>query len=145
MNTEGGRIANLLTASRACMVAESLAKARAFASGKAYCGLKQAPVLQPAAAYPSMLLTKTVDNCYSSTQTVEGCVPESIRIGRVQQKTLDLSTDPLDPTTRFSAYARNFPAPCPPIPASYARAGEPVLQGKNCALPNKPGNPVLPG
>jgi hypothetical protein len=144
MNTEGGRIANLLSASRACMVAESLAKARAFSSGKACCGLKQG-VLQPAPAYPSMLLTATVDNCYSSVQTVEGCVPESIRIARVQQKTLDLSINPLDPTRRFSAYARNFPEPCPALPASYARAGEPVLQGKNCPLPNKPDNPVLPG
>jgi hypothetical protein len=145
MNTEGGRIANLLSASRCCMAAESLAKAQAFASGKAYCGLSQPPIQKPPPAYPSMLLTAQVANCYSRYQTVEGCVPESIRIGRVQQRTLDLSIDPLDPTTRFSAYARNFPEPCPPIPASYARAGEPVLQGKNCALPNKPDNPVLPG
>jgi hypothetical protein len=127
------------------MAAESLAKAQAFSSGKACCGLTQQPVLQPPPAYPSMLLAAQVTNCYSRYQTVEGCVPESIKIGRVEQRTLDLATNPLDPTTRFSAYARNFPEPCPPIPASYARAGEPVLQGKNCALPNKPDNPVLPG
>jgi hypothetical protein len=127
------------------MVAESLAKARAFSSGKAYCGLKQKAVLEPAPTYPSMLLTATVDNCYSSIQTVEGCVPESIKLQRLQQRTLDFSRNPLDPTRRFSAYERNFPEPCPALPASYARAGEPVLQGKNCALPNKPDNPVLPG
>ena len=147
MNTEGGRISNILSDSRRCAAAEALAKARALGSRRAcgtLCGFKPA-VLQPAPALPSMLLATQVDNCYSSYQSLGGCVPESIRIARVQQKTLDESTNPLDPTKRFSAYERFFPEPCPALPPWYATAGEPILQGKNCALPNKPGNPVLPG
>ena len=144
-NTEGGRIANILANSRACMAAEALAKARAFASGKA-CGALC--TIQPVAGQlvppPSILLNSQL-NCYNKYQSLEGCVPESVRIARIQQKTIDLSADVKDPGARFAAYARNFPAPCPPIPPLYINAGQPILQGKRCGLPNKPGNPVLPG
>ena len=58
---------------------------------------------------------------------------------------IDESTNPYDPDARFSVYARRFFAPCPPDPAWYKNAGEPILQGKNCPLPNSPLNPVLPG
>ena len=70
---------------------------------------------------------------------------ESIRIARLEQKVFDASTDPTNPDTRFSLYRRPFIEICPPIPQFYYTAGQPVLQGKNCALPNKPDNPVLPG
>ncbi|NBV77017.1 hypothetical protein EBR66_02570 [bacterium] len=142
--TEGGRIANLLTNTRACMAAEALAKARALGSGKAcgaLCGVSQAG---PQVPVPSMLLNATVKNCFNTYQSLEGCVPESIRIARLQQRTLDMSIDATNPGARFSEYARNFPAPCPPIPALYINAGQPILQGSSCGLPNKPGNPVLP-
>ena len=142
MNTEGGRISNILSATRRCAAAEALAKAQALGKG---CGSLCGATPAAKAQIPSMLLSATVTNCYSRYQTLEGCVPESIRIARLQQRALDLSTDPTNPSARFSAYTRFFPEPCPAIPASYARAGEPVLQGKNCALPNKPDNPVLPG
>jgi len=147
MNTEGGRIANLLITTRQCMAAEALAKARALGSGKACGALCGAPqgILGPDTPIPSMLLAATVQNCYSEFQTLEGCVPESVRIARVQQQVLDKSKDSTNPDTRFAAYARVFPAPCPPLPAWYATAGEPILQGKNCPLPNKSDNPVLPG
>jgi len=126
------------------MAAEALAKARALGSGKACGALCVTPRARAAdTPLPSMLLLANA-NCYGY-QTLQGCVPESIRIARVQQKTLDGSTDATNPTARFSAYARNFPEPCPPIPPWYANAGQPILQGKNCALPNKPDNPVLPG
>jgi len=144
--TEGARIAHILSNSRECMAAEALAKARALASGNAcgsLCGITQ--VARPLVPVPSILLNAQVNSCYTKYQSLEGCVPESIRIARVQQQTIDLSTDPTNPDTRFSQYARNFPAPCPPDPAWYATAGEPKLQGKVCALPNKPDNPVLPG
>jgi hypothetical protein len=144
-NTESGRISNLLSATRQCAAAEALAKARALGKG---CGAlcdAQPTVRRPQTQIPSMLLSATVTNCYSDYQTLEGCVPESIRIARLQQRNLDLSIDSANVATRFSQYARFFPEPCPAIPASYARAGEPVLQGKNCPLPNKPDNPVLPG
>lgn len=71
--------------------------------------------------------------------------PASVQTTSIQQRTLDLSTDFTNPYTRFSMYRRPFIPVCPPIPQSYLRAGEPVLQGKRCALPNKPDNPVLPG
>ena len=143
-DTEGGRIAKVIAESRRCMAAESLAKARALASGKAcgaLCGISQNVVVP----LPSMALQTTVKNCYNKYQSLEGCVPESVRIARIEQKTIDASYDANNPNARFTAYSRFFPAPCPPIPAWYAHAGEPVLQGKVCALPNKPNNPVLPG
>ena len=146
-DTEGGRIAQILSESRRCMAAESLAKARAFASGKAcgaLCGVKQINE-QPPVPLPSMALQTKVANCYNKYQSLEGCVPESVRIARIEQKTIDASTDPNNLAARFSAYERFFPTPCPPLPAWYATAGEPILQGKACALPNKPDNPVLPG
>jgi hypothetical protein len=146
MATEGARIAQILTNSRECMAAQALAKARALGSGKAcgaLCGVTQNA--SPLTPIPSMLLDARVNACYSKYQSLEGCVPESIRIARIQQKTIDMSTDPTNPDARFSEYVRNFPAPCPPDPAWYATAGEPKLQGKNCPLPNKPDNPVLPG
>jgi hypothetical protein len=147
MNTEGGRISNLLSETRRCMAAEALAKAQALGSGGAcgaLCGITT-PVKRQDTPLPSMALSATVTNCYSKYQSLEGCVPESTRIARLQQRTIDADKDPLNPATRFSLYARFFPEPCPPIPPWYATAGEPVLQGKNCPLPNKPDNPVLPG
>jgi hypothetical protein len=128
------------------MAAESLAKARALSGGAACGALCGAPRIKgPDTPLPSMRLNAQVANCYSSYQSLEGCVPESVRIARVQQKTLDKSTDPTNLATRFSAYARFFPPACPPVPEWYTNAGDPILQGKICALPNKPGNPVLPG
>ena len=144
MNTEGGRIANLITSTRQCMAAEALAKARALGSGKA-CGALCGLPVGANVPLPSMVLDATVKICYSRYQTLEGCVPESVRIAAIQQRTLEESVNPLDPAARFSEFVRNFPAPCPPDPAWYANAGEPVLQLKNCPLPNKPDNPVLPG
>lgn len=146
MSTEGSRMANLLASSRECMAAEALAKARALGSRGAcgaLCGVSQGN-RGPDPPIPSMLLSATVTNCYSSYQTLEGCVPESIRLARMVQRTIDNSTNPFDPDARFSVYARKFIAPCPPDPAWYKNAGEPILQGTNCPLPNNPSNPVLP-
>ena len=141
-DTEGGKMANILFESRRCMAAEALAKARAFSSiGRPVC--KVTKNLQPAVALPSMLLEANVGcNKYKGPTT---CVPESIRIANIQQKTIEASIDSTNPDARFAQYARFFPAACPPIPASYINGGEPILQGKRCALPNKPDNPVLPG
>jgi hypothetical protein len=140
-DTEGGKMANILFESRRCMAAEALAKARAFSSiGRPVC--KVTKNLQPAPALPSMLLEAKSCNKYQGPTT---CVPESIRIANIQQKTIEASKDSTNPNARFAQYVRNFPVPCPPIPAFYINAGEPILQGKRCALPNKPDNPVLPG
>lgn len=140
-DTEGGKIANILSESRRCMASEALAKARAFASiGRPEC--KVTRNLKPAPALPSMLLASKGCNLYQGPTT---CVPESIRIANIQQETIDASRQPTNIATRFAQYVRNFPPACPPIPAFYINAGEPILQGKRCALPNKPDNPVLPG
>lgn len=72
-------------------------------------------------------------------------VSQSVWTARLQQRTLDLSVDPSNPDARFAAYRRPFIEICPAIPQSYYTAGEPVMQGLRCGLPNKPDNPVLPG
>lgn len=141
MNTESGRVANLLSKSRCCMAAEALAKARSL-KGCGPCKLPDSTINKPVPSESSVLASKT--GCFFY-QGPESGVPESVRIARTAQRTLDLSLDPNDPLARFSQFRRPFIQICPPIPQSYFRAGEPVLQGKNCALPNKPDNPVLPG
>jgi hypothetical protein len=144
MDTEGGRIANVVASAKACMAAQALAKARAFRGGPCgkICALPDSTINKPVPQ--SSVLVDAAAGCYLH-QGPETGVPESVRIARTQQRTLDLSRDPTDPSARFSAYRRPFIQICPPIPQWYYTAGEPVLQGKNCALPNKPDNPVLPG
>jgi len=139
MNTEGGRIANLLSNSRCSMAAEALAKARSL--NKKGCGC--APPSQAVQTKTESALLAS-QNCFFH-QGPESGVPESVRIARMAQRTIDLSFDPKDPLARFSQFRRPFIEICPPIPTWYYHAGEPILQGKNCALPNKSDNPVLPG
>jgi hypothetical protein len=144
MDTEGGRVARVLANARSCMAATALAKARAMRGSPCgnSCALPDSTINKPV-PQSSVALDRAA-SCYFYESQETG-VPESVRIARTQQRTLDLSRDPTDPFSRFSAYRRPFIQICPPIPQSYYRAGEPVLQGKNCPLPNKPGNPVLPG
>ena len=144
MNTEGGRIALVLANSKACMAEEALAKARALAQrGCGSCTLIDSTVNKPV-PLESDVLNRKASNCFLY-QSPESGVPESVRVARMEQKTIDLSRDPNDPFARFSQFRRPFVQICPPIPEWYYTAGQPVLQGKSCPLPNKPGNPVLPG
>lgn len=153
MNTEGGRIANVLAAAQACAAAEALARARAL-RGASSCGPACGqPTSQIEVPSESSVLTRRVTRLLScGVQTVEGCVPESLRIARV-----NACAAAAVPANRF------VPEPCPPVvyntvvvnaageviglPALGPNvSGNPaVLQGKNCPLPNKPENPVLPG
>jgi hypothetical protein len=113
-------------------------------SGSAFIG---STVNRPVPQSSSKLQSDTIA-CELRGNTVKGLetgVPQSVWIARLQQRTLDLSTDPSNPDSRFSVYRRPFIQICPAIPQSYLNAGEPVLQGKACGLPNKPDNPVLPG
>ena len=144
MDTEGGRIANVLARSRACMAATALAKARSLRGSPCskICAPKDSTINKPVPQ--SSVALDAAAGCYFY-QGPESGVPESVRIARAQQRTIDLSRDPNDPLARFSAYRRPFIQICPPIPQWYYTAGEPVLQGKRCPLPNKPDNPVLPG
>lgn len=158
MNTEGGRIASVLASAQACAAAEALARARALRVGASPCaggpcggGTPSATAQVPS---ESSILDRRVTRLLScGVQTIEGCVPESVRIARQNACVLDAGTPP----NRF------IPPPCPPavyntvvvdsagqvigIPSlGPNQSGNPaVLQGRNCPLPNKPDNPVLPG
>jgi len=123
------------------MAAEALAKARALGKRCATCKIPDSTVNKPVPTESAVLASH---NCFFY-QGPESGVPESVRTARAAQRTIDLSFDPNDPLARFAQFRRPFIQICPPIPQSYYRAGEPILQGKNCALPNKPDNPVLPG
>jgi hypothetical protein len=145
MNTERGRISNLLSRTRECMAGEALAKARALKGNPCggSCTLLDSTINKPVPT-PSAVLDAKLSNCFLY-QSPESGVPESVRLARVEQRTLELSRDPNDPLARFSQFRRPFIEICPPIPQWYYTAGEPKLQLKNCALPNTPDNPVLPG
>jgi hypothetical protein len=85
------------------------------------------------------LLQQKIANCAAvGFVSPYECVPESIRLLREERKTLDTFA-------ALGQFPKVFPAPCPPLPQFYTNAGQPVLQGRNCPLPNKPDNPVLPG
>lgn len=124
-------MANLLSNSRACMAATALAKAQAF-RGRGGCAgsctLIDSTVNSPVPPV-SNVLAATVKDCYYKYQSPEGCVPDSVRVARLQQRSIDLSRDPNDPSARFSEFRRPFIQICPPIPQWYYTAGEPVLQG----------------
>ncbi len=70
-------------------------------------------------------------------------VPESTRIAALIQNVVYESTNPMNPNTRFSQYARFFPAPCPPPDTQLINASQPKPSTR-CQLDNKPVNPILP-
>lgn len=170
MRSERSRLANMMAASRAnessrlaalireqneCKVAAIVARGGALRkndcapcekldlSGGFIGNTINSPVPQSSSRLQSNLIACKLRG--NMVMGVETGVPQSVWTARLQQRTLDLSTDPSDPDARFSAYRRPFIQICPAIPQSYLRAGEPVLQGKVCPLLNKPDNPVLPG
>jgi hypothetical protein len=144
MNTESGRVSNILSNARCSMAAAALAKARLMTPTR-YCGPCGSENKNiPSVNLPSMTLSAQATNCVSYQAAASG-VPSSVRTAQIEERTIYLSFDPSDPVTRFSEFRRPFIEVCPPIPQWYYTAGEPVLQGKNCPLPNKPDNPVLPG
>jgi hypothetical protein len=138
-DTERGRIARLLQSTEAEARTNAVAKARLFytppCSGSRTQGIPTVPS-------ESVLLKSK--QCKPLIR--QGCISESARIAQVQQCTLDQSTNPLNPETRFSEFRGPFvPTVCPPIPLEYLNANVPKLQLKRCPLPNKAENPVLPG
>jgi hypothetical protein len=145
MATEGARIAAVIRENKSCRAAEALAKARALYGNGAHCkGGCEPQVIQlggDAREVPqesSRLDAKMATCSRIGYISPFECVPESIRIARVERQTQE-------EYARLGPYVRVFPAPCPPDPEWYKNAGEPILQGRNCPLPNKPYNPVLPG
>ena len=118
------------------------AAARAAAVGQKRCC--DGPTVTSVAATESEALNGALKNCEFYTSPYPGTVASSTNLQQIQAKTIIASRDPTDPLTRFSAYVRFFPEPCPPIPSFYATAGEPHMQDKGCGLPNLPGNITLP-
>ena len=137
MNSEGGRISQIIDRAQRCSIEENLAKARA------YQGLNNCSSCKP--TYVNTLeRTLPINNtsCYNYVKPPVG--PESVRIAKLVQDTLHQEINPMDPTTRFFHYA-----PTPTIPVFPAI--DPVLFNGNlpkasqkCQLPNTPLNPVLP-
>lgn len=153
--SESSRLAAMIRRQNECLVKDTLAKAAVMSqkdcqncvkldlSGGIIGNTINSPVPQSSSKLKSDTLA-----CQLRGLNVSGPetgVPQSVWIARMQQRTLDLSVDPNDSSSRFSVYRRPFVQICPEIPQAYRNGGEPVLQGKVCALSNKPDNPVLPG
>jgi len=142
-NTEGGRIALVLQNAAQCASVVALEKARIFGRSSACASIaRTSGSIVPASSAILARATTCLTTVSSAT-----CVPESTRIRRVQAHLLNASIQPLDPDTRFSEFNRRpLPPPvCPPIPQEFLNANVPKNQMRNCPLPNKPDNPVLPG
>jgi len=133
------RIAQLARRTRA-QVAEAMATAAAVGQKRCCDG----PAVLSDVVTEVVSLDGVLKNCDFYMSPNPGTVASSINLQQTQTKTILASRDPTDPLTRFSAYVRFFPEPCPPIPSFYATAGEPQIQDKGCGLPNLPGNISLP-
>ena len=140
VNTEGGRISHLLEQSRRCVIDENLAKARAFIGRDSCVGCKPSGTTNTNVISENAYLISRL-GCYNYVKPPVG--PESVRIAKIMQETIDKSNDPMNSKTRFADYA---PAavnpPCPFIdPALNPYLQKPI---PFCPLPNVPTNPVLP-
>jgi hypothetical protein len=151
--TESGRIAALQSATRRCDAAAALARANRLRPSQPCCQPQQSVLGLQVQSEGARLTGQTATCGLTAYTSPFECVPESIRIARQAREVQDCFTPP---TVR--------PEPCPPYiynPQVFNAAGEvvsqqpalggnisgqlPFLQGRNCPLPNKPDNPVLPG
>jgi hypothetical protein len=137
--SEGMRIAQLAKRTRVQVAA---AVATAAAVGQKRCC--DGPEVQSRAVSEGEALNGVLKNCDFYMSPYPTTVASSTNLQQLEARTIIASRDPTDPLTRFSAYVRFFPEPCPPIPSFYATAGEPKIQDKGCGLPNLPGNISLP-
>jgi len=137
-NSESGRISRLLQQSQRCAVNENLAKARAYI-GKPCCKTKTANNDTP---LESDYLQTTL-SCY--TYVRPPVPPQSVRISRLIQATLEAEKDPSNVDTRFSAYAPTpVIVPCPPLDPALFNSNLPKFALICSLLPNTPLNPSLP-
>ena len=130
-NPEGGRMVQILQASRRCQVKEAIAKARQFNSGSCC-----PPVPQSRAVVPleSTNLEGQLAKCarinatqasFIASQPLRG-VPESVRIARLNQQVLDQYSPYSDSNRRFLEYRGPVAAiVCPPIPTEITNANLP--------------------
>ena len=141
MNTEGGRISQLVDSARRCAIEEQLAKARNY-YGLDSCG--------PTVIGQTESISVPSDSSYQISK-VANCdynysrppvVPESVRIARIEQELFEKRNDPLNPQTRFVKYSpstRRIIIPCPQV---NLLNGPPEITG--CPLPNTILNSTIP-
>lgn len=140
MNTEGGRISQLMDSARRCAIQEQLAKARNY-YGIDSCGTCKQIIIGQTVPSDSSYQNSKVANCdynYSRPPVV----PESVRIARVEQELFEKRNDPLNPNRRFVQYSpstRHIIVPCPQV---NLLNGPPEVTG--CPLPNTILNSTIP-
>ncbi len=130
-NPEGGRMTQILAASRRCQVQEAIAKARAI-NGPPDCSpvpvsRKQVP-LESTALQGQLLACARVTPQQAqllAQQPLRG-VPESVRIARLNQEVLDQYSPYSDSRRRFLEYqGPQIPIQCPPLPTEITNANLP--------------------
>jgi hypothetical protein len=127
-NPEGGRMAQILAASKRCQVNEAIAKARASNCGPPI------PISRAVVPLESTNLQAQVLGCARitaaqattlATQPLRG-VPESVRIAKLNQDILDQYSPYSDSNRRFLEYqGPRVPIVCPPIPTEITNANLP--------------------
>lgn len=130
-NPEGGRMVQILAASRRCQVREAIAKARAINTDSC---CSPVPVSRITVPLESTNLEAQVARCARinaqqatviATQPMRG-VPESVRIRKLNQDILDQYSPYSDSNRRFLEYRGPIvPVVCPPIPTEITNANLP--------------------
>jgi hypothetical protein len=139
MNTEGGRISQLIDSARRCAIQEQLAKARNY-YGVDSCGTCKAIGSISVPSDSSYQISKVANCGYDYSRPP--VVPESVRIARLEQELFEKRNDPLNPNTRFVKYSpstRRIIIPCPQV---NLLNGPPEITG--CPLPNTILNSTIP-
>jgi hypothetical protein len=130
-NPEGGRMVQILAASRRCQVNEAIAKARAINTGTC---CPPVPVSRIVVPLESTNLEAQLARCARinaqqasllASQPLRG-VPESVRIAKLNQTILDQYSPYSDSNRRFLEYqGPQVPVVCPPIPTEITNANLP--------------------
>ena len=130
-NPEGGRMVQILEASRRCQVKEAIAKARAI-NPPGCC--QPVPVSRIIVPLESTNLEGQLARCARinaqqaqqiASQPLRG-VPESVRIAKLNQEILDQYSPYSDSNRRFLEYQGPvIPIACPPIPTEITNANLP--------------------
>jgi len=155
-NPEGGRMTQILAASRRCQVQESIAKARMLNSPTC---CPPVPISRRDVPLESTNLQASLAACARitseraqilATQPLRG-VPESVRIARLNQDILDQYSPYSDSQRRFLEYRGPIvPVVCPPLPTEITNANLPKPSTR-CdtlnllATGSPPNNIVRPG
>ena len=139
MNSEGGRISQILVQSAQCVALENLAKAQKYIGGNTCSTCPESSSSNKEIPTEGTLLLKNT-KCYTYVKAPP--VPESVRIDRIIREIEDRERDPTNPNTRFIDYAPTITlAPCPPTSTN---ANLPKPSTKCPVLLNTPLNPILP-